>query len=76
MICADIGPDNKLVPIIGKTWYCLSLTSSVETRLKVLLLKLAPTVIELMALPGLPIDPNPGPLFPAAVTTTIPFFIA
>jgi len=44
--------------------------------LEVTLLYDAPTVIEFGFLPGLPMVPKPGPLLPAAVTTTIPWFTA
>ena len=58
---------------MGITVYCFSLTFRVATKLEVKLLYVAPTVTDPKFLPGLPIVPNPGPSFPAAVTTNIPF---
>ena len=67
-----IGLSKAFVPTIGKTENCLFAASNVATILEVTLLYDAPTVIEFGFLPGLPMVPKPGPLLPAAVTTTIP----
>ena len=76
IICEVIGSLRDCVPTIGKTLNCSPFISNVETKLLVILLNVAPTVIAFGFIPGLPIVLNSGPKFPAAVTTKILFSIA
>ena len=67
-----IGSSRPGEPTIGITVYCSLPISSVATKLVVMLLYVAPTVIAPGLPPGLPMVLGSGPSFPAATTTKTP----
>ena len=70
------GSSGSGAPTIGTAPYVEPPCSTAATRPAVTLLYVAPTVITLGFLPGLPMLPAPGPSFPAAATTTTPLATA